>query len=136
MCISSRSGAASRGPSATTYLSVPRLISAAFLWCALLLPARADAGSAMDAAQHILNSARQTAATDCTQTSEALVRILCSKQLRVGLRTFYPGYSVRDNNGAFSGYEVDIAQRIADFLGVRMVPVAVDPKTMVSLSMN
>jgi len=61
------------------------------------------------------------------------VRILCSGQLRVGLRTFYPGFSVRDAAGQFSGFEVDVARAIADFMGVRMVPVAVDPKTRIPL---
>ena len=51
----------------------------------------------------------------------------------MGLRSYYPGFSVRDQSNAFSGFEVDIARRIADFLGVRLVPVAVDTKTRIPL---
>ncbi|MGC1407400.1 MAG: transporter substrate-binding domain-containing protein [Acetobacteraceae bacterium] len=109
-----------------------RSLSALLLLLALLSPARANESRAMIAAQQILDQAR-TSVTDCTRTSEALVRILCAKQLRVGLRSYYPGFSVRDQSNAFSGFEVDIARRIADFLGVRLVPVAVDTKTRIPL---
>jgi ABC-type amino acid transport substrate-binding protein/ABC-type amino acid transport system permease subunit len=60
-----------------------------------------------------------------------LIRVLCARQLRVGLRTYYPGFSVRDTAGAFAGFEPDIARRIADFLGVGMDMRAVDPKTRI-----
>ena len=109
-----------------------RILSAMILLFALLSPARAGESRAMLAAQQILDQAR-TSATDCTRASEALVSILCAKQLRVGLRSYYPGFSVRDDNNTFSGFEVDIARRIADFLGVRLVPVAVDTKTRIPL---
>src|SRR5262249_9008144 len=39
----------------------------------------------------------------------------------------------RDATGAFSGFEVDIAKSIAAFLGVRLVPVAVDTKTRIPM---
>ena len=107
-----------------------RILSAMILLFALLSPARAGESRAMLAAQQILDQAR-TSATDCTRASEALVSILCAKQLRVGLRSYYPGFSVRDDNNIFSGFEVDIARRIADYLGVRLVPVAVDTKTRI-----
>ncbi len=109
-----------------------RGLSTLLVLFALLSPARADESRATIVAQRILDQAR-TSTTDCTRTSEALVRILCAKQLRVGLRSYYPGFSVRDKSGAFSGFEVDIARRIADFLGVRLVPVAVDTKTRIPL---
>ncbi len=85
----------------------------------------------MTAAQRILDQARASVAGDCTRTSEVLARVICKGQLRVGLRSYYPGFSVRDKTGAFAGYEVDIARRIADFLGVRLVPVVVDTKTRI-----
>jgi polar amino acid transport system substrate-binding protein len=109
-----------------------RSISALLVLFALFLPARADESPAMTAAQQMLDQARASTA-GCTQTSEVLVRILCAKQLRVGLRSYYPGFSVRDQSNAFSGFEVDIARRIADFLGVRLVPVVVDTKTRIPL---
>ena len=119
------------GP-ATTVSRRIRILSAMILLFALLSPARAGESRAMLAAQQILDQAR-TSATDCTRASEALVSILCAKQLRVGLRSYYPGFSVRDDTNTFSGFEVDIAGRIADFLGVRLVPVAVDTKTRIPL---
>lgn len=87
----------------------------------------------MAAAERMLDQAKATAANSCIQTSEALVRILCTRQLRVGLRTYYPGFSVRDGSGRFTGFEVDIARRIADFLGVTLVPVPVDPKSRIPM---
>ena len=115
---------AGRGPANIAQLVVLILL--------LVVPtaARADELRAMVAARQTLEQARTGG---CAQTSEALVRILCTKQLRVGLRTYYPGFSVRDTNGSFSGFEVDIARHIADFFGVRMVPVAVDTKTRIPL---
>ena len=89
-----------------------RILSAMILLFALLSPARAGESRAMLAVQQILDQAH-TSATDCTRASEALVSILCTKQLRVGLRSYYPGFSVRDESNTFSGFEVDIARRIA-----------------------
>jgi hypothetical protein len=63
-----------------------RSLSALLVLFALLLPARADEARAMIAAQQMLDQAR-TSATGCTRTSEVLVRILCARQLRVGLRS-------------------------------------------------
>jgi len=96
------------------------------------LQARAEDRSAA-AARQILDDARAEAARDCSRPAGVLVRVLCNRQLRVGLRTYYPGFSVRDASGGFAGYEVDVARHIADFLGVRLVPVAVDPKTRIPL---
>lgn len=83
-------------------------------------------------ASQTLGQAR-AAANDCTPTADVLVRVLCAGQLRVGLRTFYPGFSVRDAAGSFAGFEVDVARRIADFLGVQLVPIAVDAKSRIPL---
>ena len=117
-----------------------RVVTCALIGLALGLlagcaQARADDAStaALTSALHLLDEARAEASRDCAQPSDALVRVLCSKQLRVGLRTYYPGFSERDASGAFAGFEVDIAKRIAEFLGVRLVPVAVDTKTRIPL---
>jgi hypothetical protein len=64
-----------------------RILSAMILLFALLSPARAGESRAMLAVQQILDQAH-TSATDCTRASEALVSILCAKQLRVGLRSY------------------------------------------------
>jgi polar amino acid transport system substrate-binding protein len=109
------------------------LIGVLTLLLALSAPSHAEESHAMTAARRTLEQARATAANDCTATAGTLVRILCTGQIRVGLRTYYPGFSVRDPSGAYSGFETDIARRIADFLGARIVPVAVDPKTRIPL---
>src|SRR5262249_51148329 len=111
------------------------------LWLALFQLSRADAPEILlRAAQETLDQARAVAASGCSGTSEALVRVLCAKQLQVGLRSYYPGFSVydpglsgQDATGAFSGFEVDIAKRIAAFLGVRLGAVAVDTKTRIPM---
>jgi len=104
---------------------------------AVCLPARADetavGAEAMAAAHRILDAAKAEAARDCSQPSDVLVRILCDHKLRVGLRTYYPGFSVRDPTGKYSGFEVAIARRFAAFLDVPMVPSAVDPKNRIPM---
>jgi ABC-type amino acid transport substrate-binding protein/ABC-type amino acid transport system permease subunit len=88
---------------------------------------------ALTAAGQILDKAKAQAERDCSQPSDTLVRVLCGNHLRVGVRTYYPGFSVRDATGGFSGFEIDIARRIAAFLGVRLVPVPVDPKNRIPM---
>jgi ABC-type amino acid transport substrate-binding protein/ABC-type amino acid transport system permease subunit len=116
---------------------VPRLLIVVFL---VLLagyhPARAQTAPespALAAAARILDHAKAEAAAGCTDPSDALVRVLCTKQLRVGLRTYYPGFSVRDEQGAFGGFEPDIGRRIAEFLGVAFVPIVVNPKDRIPI---
>jgi polar amino acid transport system substrate-binding protein len=89
--------------------------------------------NALAAAQQVLDEAGAEAERDCSHPSDVLVRVLCSHQLRVGVRTYYPGFSVRDATGGFSGFEIDIARSIARFLGVVMVPVPVDPKNRIPM---
>src|SRR5258708_6699645 len=113
------------------------LIGLAFGLLAGWLPARADdtpAGSdAMAAARQVLATARAEAERDCARPSDMLVHGVCDRQVRVGLRTYYPGFSVRDASGGFAGFEVDVARRIAAFLGVNLVPLPVDPKNRIPM---
>jgi ABC-type amino acid transport substrate-binding protein/ABC-type amino acid transport system permease subunit len=85
------------------------------------------------AATRLLEQARAEAARSCTHPTDVLVGIVCEKRLRVGLRGYYPGFSVRGENGVFTGFEPDIARRIAAFLGVSLVPVLVDPKSRIPM---
>ena len=116
---------------------MPRLL---IVICLVLLAghrlARADTpveSPALAAATRLLDQAKAESAAGCTDRSDVLVRVLCTKQLRVGLRTYYPGFSVRDEQGAFSGFEPDIGRRIAAFLGVSFVPVVVNPKDRIPI---
>jgi polar amino acid transport system substrate-binding protein len=88
---------------------------------------------AMAAAQQILADAKVAAANGCSETADVLVQVLCKGTIRVGLRTYYPGFSVRDERGEFKGFEVDVAKSIADFLGVRLMPVAVNPQNRIPM---
>jgi|GEM_PF-388593 len=83
------------------------------------------------AAKNLLQQARAASAQGCTGESDALVRILCAGEIKVGLRTDYPRFSTRDTTGQFQGFEVDLARAIAEFLEVRLVPVAVEPRNRI-----
>jgi ABC-type amino acid transport substrate-binding protein/ABC-type amino acid transport system permease subunit len=113
-------------------------LAVAFL-AALLLAPPADAQpaaalSARDGARAILAAARsEAAAGGCAAPTDVLVRIICTGRLTVGLRSFYPGFSVRDERGRFVGFEPDIAAEIAGFLGVALLPRVVDPKTRIAM---
>ena len=95
------------------------------------LPGNGDRATAV--ATRLLAEARDIAATEagCAHQTDVLIRVLCARRLTVGLRTYYPGFSVRDPSGAFAGFEPDIARRIAAFLGVGIELRAVDPKTRI-----
>jgi polar amino acid transport system substrate-binding protein len=101
-------------------------------WSSGAVAAETGTGSrSFAAATRLLEQARAEAARGCSQPPDILVSILCEQRLRVGLRSFYPGFSVRSENGSYSGFEPDIARRIAAFLGVRLVIVPVDPKSRI-----
>ena len=101
-------------------------------WSGGALADATGAGSrSLAAATRLLEQARAEAAQSCSHPPDILVRILCEQRLRVGLRGYYPGFSVRNENGSYSGFEPDIARRIAAFLGVRLVIVPVDPKSRI-----
>src|ERR1051326_5480571 len=69
-------------------------------------------GTSLAAAERLLDVARVEVARGCAHPSDVLVSVLCEGHLRVGLRGYYPGFSVRDEAGAFTGFEPDIARRI------------------------
>lgn len=62
---------------------------------------------------------------------DAWRRVVCRGQIRVGLRTQYPPFSDRVD-GRFQGFEVDLAQEIAQRLGVRLEPVTVAPANRIA----
>ncbi len=85
----------------------------------------------MIAAKRILDQAKAMAGKDCSHPSDVLVRVLCEGHLDVGLRAYYPGFSIRHADGTFTGFEPDIARRIAAFLGVKFAAVVVDAKNRI-----
>lgn len=103
------------------------LIQPALAQPALVQPVSADVSAPLERAAAL----RDQAATDCSTPRDVLRRVLCRGTLRVGLRADYRGFSVRDAHGVLSGFEVDLAGAIANFLGVAMEPVIVDPKSRI-----
>ena len=108
------------------------LLSAiAFLFLLVLAPsgARADASAAQERARDMVTEARE----DCAIGTDVLARILCQGVLRVGLRGDYHAFSARNEAGTLVGFEVDLAQAIAHFLGVTLVQVPVEPKNRIPI---
>lgn len=104
--------------------------------CTALADIVPTTNSSLAAATRILDRAKAAAATDCAKPADVLVRVLCAGRLRVGLRSYYPGFSVRDDTGTFVGFEPDIARRIAAFLGVPLVAVTVDTTSRIPMVAN
>ena len=103
-------------------------VLAAFL--ALIAPALAQDANSPDAAlAQLLAEAR----TQCaTPGIDRLVRIVCSGKIRVGARDFYPLFSLRSGDKR-EGYEVDVADAIAEKLGVDEDIVRVNAATRIPL---
>ena len=101
--------------------------------CRALASETGVGSQSLQAATRILEQAKAEAAQGCSHPSDVLVTVLCEHRLRVGLRSYYPGFSVRDEGGVFTGFETDIARRVAEFLGVPLIPFAVDPKNRIPM---
>lgn len=140
MQLAPRDPKAAKGPShqGGAAAGLRTLVLALLLLLATFLPAAAQpslAEPAFDRAQAMLADARVLAdqarrsPTGCDSLTDVLVWVVCSGKLYVGLRPFYPGFSVRHPDGRFTGMEADLARDIARFMGVEMVPVAVEPQT-------
>jgi len=66
-------------------------------------------------------------AKKCDDAVDVLARVLCSKTLRVGVRTGYPPFAFEDASGALQGFEIELAHQLAGSLGVEPVLVVVTP---------
>jgi polar amino acid transport system substrate-binding protein len=80
----------------------------------------------------ILAQVRREAATSCTAPADRLEAIICAGTIRVGVRDNYPPFSVLQGNRR-SGFEVAIARRIAQALGVTLSLVTVTPADRIAL---
>lgn len=85
-------------------------------------------------------SSGKTATTDgSTQTASTgtLQRVLENKKIVVGILPDYAPWGFINASGALEGYDVDIAQALADALGVKLETVAIEaPNRVPSLSSN
>lgn len=68
----------------------------------------------------------------CDDTADVLSRVLCTKTLRVGVRTGYPPFAYEDNN-VLQGFEIDLARHLAASLGVTPEFVVVTPANRLAL---
>ncbi len=69
---------------------------------------------------------------NCSEAGDALSRIICSKTLRVGVRTGYPPFAFEEA-GALKGFEIDLARQLANSLGVTPAFVVVTPANRLAL---
>jgi ABC-type amino acid transport substrate-binding protein/ABC-type amino acid transport system permease subunit len=93
-------------------------------------PAGAQQDSSPDAALADLLAA---ARADCGRPADdRLVRILCGGIIHIGVRDYYPLFSTREGD-ARDGYEVDVADAVADRLGVKVDFVRVNAASRIPL---
>lgn len=77
-------------------------------------------------------SAGPQKARACDDAGDVLSRVLCTKTLRVGVRTGYPPFAYEDGN-ILQGFEIDLARHLAASLGVTPVFVVVTPANRLAL---
>ncbi len=105
------------------------------VWLAACLgagPVHADPA----ALANLLGQARAQAAASCNSgdaAAQALVRVLCAGQLRVGVRSDYPPFGSSNGGQAPTGFEIDLARAWAARLGVQAVFVTVSPANRMAM---
>ncbi|SEP30994.1 ABC-type amino acid transport substrate-binding protein [Rhodospirillales bacterium URHD0017] len=94
-------------------------------------PSRAETPDA--ALAELLAHARAKVPAACTQANvDRLIKILCGKKIRVGIRDYYPLFATRAGDKR-EGYEVDVALAIGRMLGVDVDFVRVNAATRIPL---
>lgn len=71
-------------------------------------------------------------AAGCDQAADVLSRVICTKTLRVGVRTGYPPFAFEDA-GALRGFEIELARQLAGSLGVAPAFVVVTPANRLAM---
>jgi polar amino acid transport system substrate-binding protein len=71
-------------------------------------------------------------AADCDQAADVLSRVICTKTLKVGVRTGYPPFAFEDA-GVLQGFEIDLARLLAGSLGVTPAFVVVTPANRLAM---
>lgn len=112
---------------------LPALLYALFLALALAGRLAAQETAGLDRAiDTLLAQARTKVAQPCPNTGERLVRVMCDNVLRVGVRGDYANFAAAKAS-RYSGYEIDLASRIAQRLGVAVQFVQVTPASRLPL---
>lgn len=90
-------------------------------------------GSPDAALAGMLEQARSSLPGACTpSTADRLVRILCAKRIRIGVRDYYPLFGERKGDKR-EGYEIDVGLAIGRLLGVEVEFVRVNAATRIPL---
>jgi ABC-type amino acid transport substrate-binding protein/ABC-type amino acid transport system permease subunit len=98
---------------------------------AALAPAHAETPDV--ALADLLKQARAKVPAECTQpNADRLIKILCAKKIRIGIRDYYPLFAERKGDKR-EGYEVDVALAIGRMLGVDVDFVRVNAATRIPL---
>lgn len=92
----------------------PKLVLVPALACALLLTGCTSPG----------NSA--AAGANASAQESQLHKVIKSGTVRVAVLPDYPPWSVQKPDGKFEGYDIDVAQKLADALGVKLELVSAD----------
>jgi ABC-type amino acid transport substrate-binding protein/ABC-type amino acid transport system permease subunit len=111
------------------------ILAGALLLLGGLLPAaRAQVATSPDAdLKRLLESARSAMPASCSQAdADRLIRILCAKRIRIGVRDYYPLFGTRTGDKR-EGYEVDVGLAIGRMLGVQVEFVRVNAATRIPL---
>ncbi|MAC79050.1 MAG: hypothetical protein CML66_13400 [Rhodobacteraceae bacterium] len=107
-----------------------RWLAGVLLALALVGPALAQ--SPESTLNALLGEVRAGMPANCdAPEADALVRVLCSGHLRVGVRDSYPLFATVQD-GERHGYDIDVARAIAQRLGVEPVWIPVKPATRIS----
>ena len=86
-----------------------------------------------EALAQLLNQARSTLPAACSEaTADRLIKVLCAKTIRIGVRDYYPLFAEKDGDKR-EGYEIDVALAIGRMLGVDVEFVRVNAATRIPL---
>ena len=102
--------------------------------CASIAPLEAQPANSPDAAlKRLLDEVRDSMPGACSQANaDRLVRILCSKTIRIGVRKYYPLFGEGEGK-TYEGYEPDVGLAIGRMLGVNVEFVRVNAATRIPL---
>jgi polar amino acid transport system substrate-binding protein len=110
-------------------LGMTVLVAFAFIFS--ICPLRAE--SPDQALAELLKKARATLPAACSEANaDRLIKIMCEKRIRIGVRDYYPLFAMRDGNRR-EGYEIDVALAIGRMLGVDVDFVRVNAATRIPL---
>ena len=97
-------------------------------------PLHAQRADSPDAAlARLLQEARASLPAACSQANaDRLIKILCVKRIRIGVREYYPLFGTRTGDKR-EGYEIDVGQAVGRMLGVEVEFIRVNAATRIPL---